>query len=467
MIDQLKLISIARLRVGLMLLALAIELSLAATRPLPVPQADSVDYLAYARSLALTGSYARTPSGPTADSLPGREPLYPAVIALTAYLSPELLQTLSTCTPPSEECHGGFRILVYLNGFFLALTVCFSLLILGALRGNKTAHLVTAGYLILNLHITKDMKYVISDFLAMALLALACWLVALAWGRREVWRWLAAASALSALALTKASFLPMAALLALGLALAGIAALRREGPRALLPALALGSVLLATNGGWIVRNHVLFGIASDSRNAIALSTREVFNHMTPQEHLAAWVWWTRGPGNGLAKTWFPREVWERHEWYSENGFYIQGQVIRHQQRIDRVRAEHPDWPQSRILAQVSTMVAHEILVDWPSYLSTMPVMIYRGLWCDEFTVIGFPLLVLICWRAFRFRRWDILVVLGAGWWSILFYPAVSLNIPRYQMTSLIALALAAGLAAQGKWAIVRTLPAPPTATRSG
>ena len=80
----------------------------------------------------------------------------------------------------------------------------------------------------------------------------------------------------------------------------------------------------------------------------------------------------------------------------------------------------------------------------------MPVMIYRGLWCDEFVIIGFPLLILISIRALRRRDGAELAALLPGWWSLIFYAAVSLNIPRYQMTAMTALALATGLYVQSR-----------------
>jgi 4-amino-4-deoxy-L-arabinose transferase-like glycosyltransferase len=459
MIKALASVSLPRLRLLLTLLAIAVGLSIAASQPSTVPQADSLDYMGYARSLYLTGSYSSTPAGPEADAQPGREPLYPALAALTARVVPSLASSLTSCSPPAEGCHKGFKVLAYLNGLLLGLATGFTLLALAELGGGRLAHLVTAAYLILNLHITKDMRYAISDFLAMACVALAVWLLARACRKGTAAGWIAAGLALAALALTKASFLPFAALLTVWFGLRGLWNLRQRGLKALVPMLALSSMLLAINGGWMARNLMLFGVTSDNRGAIVLSTREVFDHMTPQEHLAAWVWWTRGPGNGLAKKWFPPEVWKRHEWYEENGFFLQGQVARHEQRLAEIQAQHPDWTSSKKFPLETKMVIGEILSDIPDYLATMPVMIYRGLWCDEFMVIGFPLLILISIRALRRRDGAELAALVPGWWSLLFYAAVSLNIPRYQMTAMTALALATGLYVQSRVERKRLIPA--------
>lgn len=450
MIDRLKTISLPHLRLLLTLLAIAVGMGIAAKQPATLPDGDGREYVAYARTLYLTGSFAATPAGPQADALPGREPLYSTLVALTAHVAPSLAESLVNCSPLTESCSKGFKTLGYLNGLFLGLATGFTLLALGALGGGRVAHLVTAGYLILNLHITKDMRYAVSDFLAMTCLALAVWLLVRANRKGTAVNWLAAGIGLAALAMTKASFLPFAGLLTAWLGLRGLWKLRQSGLKTLVPAVAVGSMLLMINGGWMARNAILFGVTSDSRGAIALSTREIFDHMTPQEHLAAWVWWMRGPGNGLAKKWFPPEVWTRHEWYEENGFFRLGQESRHRERLAEVRAQYPDWPDSKLLPLVTKMVSAEILADIPGYLETMPVMIYRGLWCDEFVVIGFPLLILVSIRALRRRNGAELAALLPGWWSLIFYAAVSLNIPRYQMTAMTALALATGLYVQSR-----------------
>jgi len=448
MIDRLKAISLPRLRLLLTLLALAVGLGIAAAQPALAPSGDGRGYAAYARTLYLTGQYAATEQGPQADALPGREPLYAALTALAAHVSPSLAKSLTSCPPPEEGCVRGYKVLTYLNGIFLGLATGFTLLALGRLGGGRAAHLVTAGYLILNLHITKDIRYVLSDFLAMTCLALAVWLAVRAWQQKTALAWGLAGVGFSLLALTKASFFPCALLLTGWLGLVGLWKLKSEGVKALLPALSLGLVLVAVNGGWTARNIALFGISSDDRGAIAISTREVFDHMTPAEHLAAWVWWTRGPGNGLAKKWFPPEVWSRHEWYDENGFFKLGQEQNPHRREAELQAAHPELSKAQLQPLLTKTVVGEVLADLPGYIVTMPALFYRGLWCDEFIIVGFPLLILISIRALRRRDGGRLVALLPGWWSLLFYAAISLNIPRYQMTALAALALATGLFAQ-------------------
>lgn len=275
----------------------------------------------------------------------------------------------------------------------------------------------------------------------MFLLALAAWILLQAWRRpRHRGWWAASGAVLALLALTKAVFTPFA------LVVAALALVRAR----LVCAVALGAMLVLPVGGWAWRNHALFGATSDGRGAIALSTREVFDHMRPDEHAAAFLWWTRGPGDDLAKRFLPEEAWRRHEWYEPDGFYNQGQVVRHQHRVDRLMVEQ-GLSAARAEAAAATVVLSEIAARWPAWLATMPALFYRGLWVDEFIVFGFPALVWLTWHMARGRRWEALVAVAPGWWSLLVYPAISLNIPRYQLTAIPALAIAAGLVAQVLW----------------
>ena len=394
--------------------------------PVPLPMSDSLDYLGYARSLHVAGTYAATPEGPAFDRRPGREPLYPLLVAGVAELSPSLAHSLETCAEPADSCRLGYRPLIFVNALLLggaALMVGLAVLGLG---GGPAAALVGVLYVAANLHMYKDMKYALSDYLAVFL----CAALTAALARRH---WIGAGLASAALALTKAVFLPFGLLLSL------ILVFRRERRAAAL----IAGLLLAVNLGWMERNIAWFGVAGDGRDGLALSTREVFDHMSPAEHRAAWLWWLRGPGANLARKYLPAEAWERHDWDAADGFYQEGQVTQ-PERILAALTQDGTVDRTAAEAKVKSVVAHEILADWPDYLATLPVLFYRGIWFDEFIAIGLPLLGFLVWRSARARRWDRLIALSPGLWSMAVYPAISLNIPRYQYTAVVALALAAG-----------------------
>jgi hypothetical protein len=264
-------------------------------------------------------------------------------------------------------------------------------------------------YVALNLHMYKDMKFVLSDYLAVFL----CAALTAALARRH---WIGTAVAASCLCLVKAIFFPFGLLLSVVLAVRG----HRKG------AALIAACLLVVNLGWIERNLALFGAAGDGRDGLALSTREVFDHMTPAEHRAAWLWWLRGPGAHLAKANMPVSAWERHEWDAPDGFYLDGQVTQPERIIAELMA---DGALDRTAAEtkVKRVVAGEIVSDLPDYLMTM------------------PLLLIALGSLVRARRWDAMIALTPGLWSLVVYPAISLNIPRYQYTAVTTLALAAGL----------------------
>jgi hypothetical protein len=289
------------------------------------------------------------------------------------------------------------------------------------------------------------MRYVMSDYLAIFLMTIVMIMLALVMRhQRSIFRWFLVGVALASLASIKAMFLPFAILIAACMTLRGFADLRMKGLKALAPAAAIICALALINGSWAIRNIALFGVANDGRISMALSTREIFDHMTPSEHVAAYLWWLRGPGRGIAIRYFPQESWRRFDEDEPDGFYLQGQAVRHEERIQRLLStEHLTPAVAEVRA--SWIVIGEILNDWQSYLATMPVMFFRGLWFDDFIIVGFPMLIWVMIGAFQRRRFDILFVFAPGIWSLVVYPAISLNIPRYQYVTVIVLATASGL----------------------
>ena len=79
-----------------------------------------------------------------------------------------------------------------------------------------------------------------------------------------------------------------------------------------------------------------------------------------------------------------------------------------------------------------------------THLATTIPLFYRGIWGDEFVVIGLPLFVAAIVAAARERNWLMLLLLSVGAFNLVFYAAFSLNIPRYQMTALPSVAIGVG-----------------------
>ncbi len=442
------------------------------------PHDDELEYLGYGRTLAETGRYATTPAGPAADHGPGREPLYPVLVAAVMRLDPVLGAGAARCIGNTTEpaCPAVFGSLRWTNALLVALAaalvflsahVCFGALaplppaeagsrdhsgrdalrrdIRASVTGGAVAAWGAGLYVALNLQMMKEIRYVISDYLALALAAAVVFALASALQRpRSVLRWIALGGALGLLVLTKALFEIYAVLLLAGLV---VWLLLRRNRAAVRAVVAVGLMLAVLVGGWSARNWATFGrfALTDSRGGVALSTREIFDHMTAGEYAVSFFWWTRGPGPGMARALFDQRDWHRHEWEPEDGFYNQGQVVRYEARVRRLMDERG---LDRASADAATpgVILGEIAGRFPMYVATMIPLTYRGLWFDEFIVLGFPAFVWLVVRSARRHDWTWLLVLSPAAFSLLAYPAVSLNIARYQIPAAPGLALAAGMA---------------------
>jgi hypothetical protein len=87
---------------------------------------------------------------------------------------------------------------------------------------------------------------------------------------------------------------------------------------------------------------------------------------------------------------------------------------------------------------------------------------WRGIWIDNFALFGLPCLIWMVVVAFRERNVLHIALLGIGFYNLLFYAAVSLDIERYQLTALPSVAIAVALAA-GRLLVSRRRPEPASA----
>jgi 4-amino-4-deoxy-L-arabinose transferase-like glycosyltransferase len=337
------------------------------------------------------------------------------------------------------------QFLKFANAVFLALAAVIAGVIAQALCGSRLAAMVATGYVGLNFAMWRDLKYVLSDYLAVLLTAIAVLSLFLALRRASHLRnWIGVGLALALLVLTKQVFLVFALLLAAGLLIYGLFQWKSTW-QSLLPGLSVLAVIALLNGGWLLRNLAYFGVMNDGRGSIALSLREVFNHMTAAEHAAAFLCFARPPGPNLAKRWLPESYWHRFPLMEADGFYLQG-ALNHVARVERLKSQ---TGVSEAVAQnrAGGVVVHEILANWVGYLLSMPAVFSRGLWFDAFMPLSLPLFVLPFLWAWRDKKWSLLIMLSPALCSLFIYPAISLNIRRYQITAVVALAVIAGLVA--------------------
>mgnify|MGYP003393586035 FL=1 len=414
--------------------------------PLWHPIADEIEYLGYAYTLAHEGTYAQRTAGPQADTTPGREPLYPALLAVLFKLDPRLhVLTREDIFSGAPQAVEAFAVIRYLNALLLALTA----LITGATIRKLSAGWAAAGigmfYLLMNLQANKDLTHVISDYLAMTLSSILGLAFISVLKRPNVRNHALCAFVLALLCLTKTIFVLLVPII---LAPYCIAAIVHKNGKLLLLMSLMALVIALVLGGWAMRNGQRYGVyaLSDQRSAIVLSTREALNHMTAAEYWTSFIIWPRGFGDDLAKKYIAPVHWRRFDNEAEDGFYIQGQFTNVTQRIGQLKKS--GLTQREADARLSGIVIEEILRHFPRYLATMLPVFYRGLWSDEFVIFGFPAFVYIVIVSFRRRDYVVLAGMIVPLASLMFYTAFSLNVPRYQYTAIPGFALAAGLVLQ-------------------
>ncbi len=405
---------------------------------------DVPNYLTAAYHIAHDHMYsARKLTKPAVPTL-GREPAYPLLLAglmaadpAFAKFAPGCLAADNACPPPTYRAASLVNLaLIEVAGvamFLLGRRVC----------GAPAGGLIAAAYLLLNVHTNKGWADLMSDRLAVALLALAMLALAWAWRGGRPWRFVLAGAGFAALTLTKAVFLPFCVLAWL---IASAAGLRQEHRIRVL--IASGSAALIYGllvGGWIARNEAVSGELrlTDARSGIALSTRAVFDTMSPAHYAAAFVFWTRGFGPGLARHLFAAETVAPFDLDQPGGFYDRGQNGYARQVDALMHAGDLDYYAATKI--VDARVMHDIAQHPAGYvLSTLP-LIYRGVWGDEFILLGLPCLIIALLSAWRRRDGLLLLLLCTGVFNLVAYAVVSLNIPRYQMTALPAIALATAI----------------------
>jgi 4-amino-4-deoxy-L-arabinose transferase-like glycosyltransferase len=389
---------------------------------------DAREYLGAALSLRTTGHLPAV----------GREPGYPLLLA-GLMATTRLGRIGSDCLQPSRPCDAVLFQPAQWTNLILALGAA---VLTGwtawRLTGSLFAATIGFGYLALNQQMLRGRWELLSDHLALFLFALLLTLL-VEWLRSPTnVRAVAAGLAAAALVLTKAIWVWLIILAAVLLFSSG-----RNRPRGAWLGLVVGGLPLIA---WAARNAAGSGTfaLTDQRGGIALSTREVFVHLTSTERFCGFLYWTRGIGDDLAARLCPLELWRRFDIGAPGGFYSIGQD-RYEPWVARVASERGlDLSAARKLVDgelLAAMAAHPI-----GWLTSLPMLVWRGLWIDEFVVFGFPALVIGTAWALRHRYSAWLVGFGLGWFSLLGYAALSLNIPRYQVPAVPALALAAAWA---------------------
>ena len=432
--------------VSCLILSLAIHLAFG-VRAMQSPKilfGDGIEYLNTAYHLHQANVFSDSGDGGSVPPAIGREPMYPLLLAGLMRIDTGLASYRPACADPEGGCDAArFRGLSLVNLLLIELTAVLTFVLARRVTGDDAAASVASGYLLLNVNLLRSHWFdPMSDELALALVAAAMLTAELAWGRNAPLRWMAAGLTLAALSLTKAIFVPFS------LGYAALAFVRwvfgrpTAAVQRRMPLIAI-TVYALVVGGWMVRNWEVSGMfrLTDDRGGIALSTREVFDHMTPAQVAAAFVYWSPGGGSALAKRLFSPDTVAPFDLYAAGGFYDRGQNG-YGRRVDAfMRSDGLQRWQAR--SAVDHAIMGEILRAPWGYLTSLPPLIYRGLWFDQFAFVSLPVMV---WVMGRCRNAPAIFLLSFGLFNELAYALFSLNIPRYQITAMPALALASAMA---------------------
>lgn len=442
-----------RRHVALMaLLAMGFVIARAAVTPTLMAQGDSVQYLTLAHTLAHHGVFAFSPDEARPGALAPREPLYPALLAGLMHLDPALNAATTGCFAAlGVGCAEALSRLSIVNVILLALAAMAVFGAVLALGGPPWAAWLAGGYLLFNFQAAHDIGWVMSDYLAMALAAAFALTAALAIRWRRAIAWVLPGTALGLLTLTKVAFLSYGLAGLVVLALSGAVALLSGSRRPLAVALSLAVGFLPPVAGWTVRNGIVLDHykITEGRASETLGYRVAFNDLTPRQIAVGFVYWTRGFGDKLARTVFEPEATHPFNWSGPGDFYeTVGESV--QRRL--VAATATQGGDARAgEAEVTRELLDDIRARPLKHVTTTVLFIYRGIWIDEFIVLGLPLLLVAVWQALRKWQWEMLILLSPGFHGMLFYALFSLNPTRYQLTSLPTVAVGAALGAMYCW----------------
>ena len=359
--------------VGLSALALIAFLVLALSTREWTPIADETHYLNAAYNLIHHGVLSPSGAGPPLTPSARREPGYPVFIATVMLLDPGLGKFTPACNaPPDPKCAPYYRSLQYANSFLIVLTGILLFSTVRIVTGRYPPAYIAALLIFLNVEANEIRQQMLSDYLAMAITAAAMLCFAFAFVRH--WRvgWLLAGLALAALSLTKAVYFYFAVPLLIAASAVSLIGWRRLGRKTAVALVLITIGYASPVGAWMARNIVELDIFALTETRMVLSTREIFNSMTPAEYGIAFLWWTRAMGDNLVRTHFPPSSFRRFQEHAEDGFYNDSHA-----RFSRLVAEEMQKPgvtSKQAHAAVDRQFIRKIVANLPVHLlTTLPI----------------------------------------------------------------------------------------------
>ena len=405
---------------------------------------DARQYLAAAINLHDNGIFSEV-DGSNSGPGTGREPAYATFLAGLMFFDAQLASITLECLRSADGCGAErYRFAIILNRVFVALSGALIFLSVFRLTDHNLFPSAISGlYIWLNFESQKFSSYVISDSLAMFLSAILIWSIFHAGHRGSALWWAISGFVMALLVLTKAIFLYFALLvipLFLFLTLTSDDC-RRTFRNALICFLCCAVPVSA----WIARNVAvddLWGV-TEGRGEITVSAREIYNDMTFTEYFAAMVYWTRIKGDGLAHVLFSQETLGKLRHDTSDGFFQRGHK-RFSELVERKKtAENISYEAAS--KEVYDQLLERVLKRPVRHFFTTALLAYRGVWIDQFAPFGVLASFFIIISAARRRNYVVLFALFPSVFAFIFYPLISLNVPRYQMVTIPAFALASGM----------------------
>ncbi|MTI09483.1 hypothetical protein [Curvivirga aplysinae] len=412
---------------------------------------DSMQYISAAHNLSAYGIYSQSLAGKKENINPGigREPGFPFVMAQIYSLGlGDIEQATMTCLRSQEGCGvQPYKAVQWLNRIFFALAgIAVFWLSLSFFSSLKLAT-IAGSSVWLNIKMQSSMDQIISDPLALVLVCgftlLAAKTLVTKSHKKKILLAVTTGFSLSFLILTKAIFMYffyLSCIILIGYLIA-LKIDKVQIKKFTLPALVFVITSALLPALWINRNGEISGHykLTDMREGIALSARNIFHDMTLPEYFTSFVYWIPGSGDSFARRFIPEEHWIRFDLSNPDGFFRKGHgdFSTNVQRLieeDNVSPEEArqKWTDELKRQILSNPVTHA--------LTTIPLF-YRGILRDIFIPLSLPGMIFLIFWAFRNRQMILLAVLSPAFFSLVFYPLVSLNVSRYQITAAPAFAM--------------------------
>lgn len=436
---------VARAAVVLAVLLLGAAWQLRNAPTLDVINPDGIEYVGAAYNLVERGVYSVAPPGqpPTPDNF--REPGLSAVIAVLMTAAPDWVNIPPACIfENAKGCAAAFQPLLTINIVANALAAGLLAVCAYLMTGSWLSALTVAVLMSWNPTLMRAAREIVSDYVALALLSAAILCALLAVKRRQAAWALPSGLAFAGLTLNKAVFLYFIGPLTLGMLIA--AALAVNARRTVLAALALFLLgFVPPVGGWMARNAVQMGAPSitEGRGSLVLAHRLLMNEMTAAEYAVAFLWWTRGVGDDIARAYLPESVHARFNVGLDGGWQKGGDAL-WRSTIAQISAEQGIAPAEAERA-ARRLFLGEIVAQWPKHLAVTVPVFYRGIWVDTFVWLTFPAFLVCLWRLLR--NWDpmMMVALAPGLYTLGVHALLTPNVPRFQIPTVTAFFLAAAV----------------------